>query len=135
MLDGEGDRPPPSPPGSLAMSDARPPLSPRKLAANRAKARKSTGPRTAAGKAASACNAYQHGLTGESLALPPDLADAVQAKEAAYEATLRPRNEVERDLARAMHDHAERRAAAVIELAGRLPGKTQQRNILFHRMS
>jgi hypothetical protein len=83
------------------MSDARPPLSPRKLAANRAKARKSTGPRTAAGKAASACNAYQHGLTGESLALPPDLADAVQAKQAAYEATLRPRNEVERDLARA----------------------------------
>jgi len=74
------------------MSDARPPLSPRKLAANRAKARKSTGPRTAAGKAASACNAYQHGLTGESLALPPDLADAVQAKQAAYEATLRPRN-------------------------------------------
>ena len=69
------------------MSDARPPLSPRKLAANRAKARKSTGPRTAAGKAASACNAYQHGLTGESLALPPDLADAVQAKQAAYEAT------------------------------------------------
>ena len=89
------------------MSDARPPLSPRKLAANRAKARKSTGPRTAAGKAASACNAYQHGLTGESLALPPDLADAVQAKQAAYEATLRPRNEVERDLARAMHDHAD----------------------------
>jgi hypothetical protein len=76
LLDGEGDRPPPSPPGSLATSDrspdARPPLSPRKLAANRANARNSTGPRTAAGKAASACNAYQHGLTGESLALPPD---------------------------------------------------------------
>jgi hypothetical protein len=38
-------------------------ISARRLAANRANARKSTGPRTAAGKARSARNARRHGLT------------------------------------------------------------------------
>jgi hypothetical protein len=44
--------------------------SPAQLAANRANARRSTGPRSADGKARSAGNALKHGLTAESATLP-----------------------------------------------------------------
>jgi hypothetical protein len=79
---------------------SRAPLSPEKLAANRANATKSTGPRTAEGKAAASRNAFKHGLTGESLALPPELAAEVETRQKEYEAALAPRGRVERDLAR-----------------------------------
>ena len=63
----------------------------KQIAANRANAKKSTGPRTAAGRAKSSRNAYRHGL---SVPLPPDpqaveaLARAI-AGEAAGEVQLR----------------------------------------------
>ena len=41
--------------------------SPKQLVANRANAKKSTGPKTDAGKARSRMNAYKHGLTGEKV--------------------------------------------------------------------
>jgi hypothetical protein len=41
----------------------------KQIAANRANAKKSTGPRTAAGKLKSSRNAFRHGLSGP---LPPD---------------------------------------------------------------
>src|SRR5258705_3504018 len=44
-------------------------VSDRKLAANRANAAKSTGPRTAAGKRASSLNATTHGLTAQTSVL------------------------------------------------------------------
>ncbi|MDE0392366.1 MAG: hypothetical protein OXI57_09880 [Rhodospirillales bacterium] len=44
----------------------------RQIEANRENARKSTGPRTEAGKAASSANALSHGLTAECLVLLPD---------------------------------------------------------------
>ena len=47
------------------------PISDRKLRANRANARRSTGPRTKAGKAASRRNALKHGILSYSVDLPP----------------------------------------------------------------
>ena len=44
----------------------------RQIEANRENARKSTGPRTETGKAASSANALRHGLTAECLVLLPD---------------------------------------------------------------
>ena len=48
------------------------PSSPARLAANRANAQRSTGPRTAEGKARSAINAVKTALTGRTVLLPSD---------------------------------------------------------------
>ena len=61
------------------MSVAKPKSSPARLAANRANARKSTGPRTEAGKARSRANALKHGLAGAGIALPGEDAAAIEA--------------------------------------------------------
>lgn len=53
----------------MAISEAR-------LAANRANARKSTGPRSAAGRRAVRLNALRHGLAGETAVLPEEDAAA-----------------------------------------------------------
>ena len=67
------------------MSSTTPIVSAR-TAANRKNARKSTGPRTAAGKARSRANALKHGLTGAGIALPGEDAALVAAElEAAQE--------------------------------------------------
>jgi hypothetical protein len=59
------------------------PLSEARLAANRANARKSTGPKTAAGKLRSAANACQHGFAGNNFAVVrlenPDDIDKLKA--------------------------------------------------------
>jgi len=47
-------------------------ISQRKLEANRSNAKKSTGPRTARGKANSRRNAVRHGLTGTTVLFDPD---------------------------------------------------------------
>jgi len=49
----------------------RRPISERKLQANRANAKRSTGPRTEAGKAASRKNALKHGILSRSIDFPP----------------------------------------------------------------
>jgi hypothetical protein len=51
--------------------DVKHPISERKLQANRANAKRSTGPRTQAGKAASRRNALKHGILSRSIELPP----------------------------------------------------------------
>src|SRR5688572_26556589 len=88
----ESPRPPPP------AAAKRPPVSPRKLAANRANATRSTGPRTAAGKARSAMNALRHGLVAHASLLPGE--DAHELEELALEMheDLRPRGTAQREL-------------------------------------
>ncbi|MGA2860135.1 MAG: hypothetical protein ABSE40_24990 [Candidatus Sulfotelmatobacter sp.] len=50
--------------------DTKKPISERKLQANRANAKRSTGPRSEAGKAASRRNALKHGILSRSVDLP-----------------------------------------------------------------
>ena len=61
------------------MPATKPKSSPARIAANRANARKSTGPRSEAGKARSRANALKHGLTGAGVALPGEDAAAIEA--------------------------------------------------------
>jgi hypothetical protein len=65
----------PSPTPAPASGEPKPPVSPAKLAANRANAQKSTGPRTEAGKSASRMNAVRHGLRAELCVLPGEDAE------------------------------------------------------------
>jgi len=70
--------------------------SPARLAANRANAAKSTGPRTEEGKARSRENSYKHGLTGAGVVLPAEDAEAVDARFAALLDDLKPDGEAAR---------------------------------------
>ena len=56
------------------------PCSDAKLAANRANALKSTGPRSDEGKERSRANAYKHGLTGAGVVLSSEDAEALDAR-------------------------------------------------------
>jgi hypothetical protein len=61
-----------------------------KLAANCANAQLSTGPRTTEGKAVSSMNAVKTGLTGRTVLLPSDDAEAYRQHLAAYENEFKP---------------------------------------------
>jgi len=74
--------------------------SPARLAANRANAARSTGPRTEEGKQRSRANAFKHGMAGEGIALPAEDQAEVMRVFAAIEAQLRPETDVDRALAR-----------------------------------
>ena len=65
-------------------------MSDRQLAANQANARKSTGPKTAAGKVAASGNATRHGLLSSRLFLPDEDPDEFAALAMDLQATLRP---------------------------------------------
>src|SRR5262249_10895680 len=62
----------------------------RQIEANRANSRLSTGPRTAAGRERSKCNAADHCLSGEGLVLPEQEAAAVNDRFAQWQSSLRP---------------------------------------------
>jgi hypothetical protein len=70
--------------------DANPEPSPARLAANRANAQLSTGPKTDQGKAAVRLNAVKTGLTGQTVFLPSDDAALYQAQILAYEKQFNP---------------------------------------------
>ncbi len=72
--------------------------SPARLAANRANASRSTGPRTEEGKAASRGNALKHGLTGSGVVIPAEDAGRVADRMRSFEAELGPTGEVGRAL-------------------------------------
>lgn len=67
--------------------------------ANRRNAAKSTGPKTAAGKAVASQNAWQHGLTARQVACRDEDGADFAAYRAALRAALAPADAVEEDLA------------------------------------
>jgi len=69
-----------------------------RIAANRANALKSTGPRTAEGKERSRANSSRHGMTGAGVVLPSEDAAAVERRFAGFEADYRPGTEAGRAL-------------------------------------
>ena len=66
--------------------------SPRQIHANQSNARKSTGPATEEGKAASRRNALRHGLAGTGIVLPEDEAGEVAERLAGWRSALKPRD-------------------------------------------
>ena len=81
---------------SPAPSNGSPrPISEKKRAANRANARKSTGPRTPRGKARSRLNGLKHGLTASIGILPGESPDQLRELSRSIHADLRPRGHAE----------------------------------------
>jgi hypothetical protein len=83
----------------------KPAISEAKLAANRANAQKSTGPRTDAAKSLTRYNAVRHGLTGQAVLLPTEDAARYQAHCDAYHKELKPVGAFEATLVQAIADH------------------------------
>jgi hypothetical protein len=69
---------------------------PAQILANRANAQKSTGPRSAEGKAASCFNALKHGLDAQSVVLPGEDPAEYEALAREYDRSLRPDTPAER---------------------------------------
>jgi hypothetical protein len=89
---------------------------------NRRNARRSTGPKTAAGKQRSKLNALKHGLTAKTLVLPGEDPEAYQGRLESFRTTLAPRNDLEQHLAEQVANSAwqldrARRAEAVRQAA------------------
>ena len=62
---------------------------------NRRNARRSTGPKTAAGKERSKFNALKHGLDARTVVLPTEDPEAFEGRLEDWKAGLKPRNAVE----------------------------------------
>jgi hypothetical protein len=106
----ESAAPAPVEPDSAAPAPAAPdttpkrPVSERRLAANRANAQKSTGPRTPEGKRRSALNATRHGILSQVLHLPEEEMAAYDEFTSTYVTSLSPIGQTESELARACAD-------------------------------
>jgi hypothetical protein len=75
-----------------------------RLAANRANAQLSSGPRTEEGKAISSLNAVKTGLTGRTVLLPSDDAEVYRLHVSAYESEYRPVGLRETELVQSLAD-------------------------------
>ncbi|MBV8897083.1 MAG: hypothetical protein JO051_11270 [Acidobacteriaceae bacterium] len=80
------------------------PISPAQLAANRANAKLSTGPRTPAGLNKSSQNAVKSALTGRTVLLPTDDVEEYAAFLAEFQADLRPVGQRESELVQIIVD-------------------------------
>lgn len=76
--------------------------SPRRLAANRANARKSTGPKSPQGKQTAKFNALQHGLTARHVCLPGESRDDYDERRRQYIHLFKPTNILELELVDAL---------------------------------
>jgi hypothetical protein len=76
----------------------------RRLAANRANAQRSTGPRTAQGKAKSSLNAVKTGLTGRTILLPSEDVARYRAHVERFRRELQPVGELETNLVQSLAD-------------------------------
>ena len=74
--------------------------SPEQLAANRRNSKQSTGPKTPEGKSKSRRNGLKHGLTGAGVVIADEDAVALDERFEAFEADLKPANDVARFLTR-----------------------------------
>jgi hypothetical protein len=72
--------------------------------ANHANAQLSTGPRTEQGKAKSSLNAVKTGLTGRTVLLPTDDAEAYQQHIARYQEQYKPEGNQEKELTQSLAD-------------------------------
>jgi hypothetical protein len=77
-----------------------------RAAINRANAERSTGPKSPEGRAISSSNALKHGLTGNTVLLDSDDADAYQERLDAYVKQFKPVTLEERRLVQSIHDAA-----------------------------
>jgi len=82
----------------------RPETSEAQLAANRANAQFSSGPKTEQGKLVSSHNALKTGLTGRTIVLPTDDVDAYQSLVALINKKFAPANDIEQHLTQTIAD-------------------------------
>jgi hypothetical protein len=80
------------------------PTSEAQIAANRANAQKSTGPKTTEGKQRAALNACRHGLTARVVVLPEEDLEAYKAFSKELLGSLNPENPIERQYAQTFID-------------------------------
>src|SRR3954454_16141690 len=78
--------------------------SPRRLAANRANAQRSTGPKTSKGKAKSSLNAVKTGLTGRTVLLPSEDVKQYQNHVKRFHDELQPVGELETNVVQSLAD-------------------------------
>ena len=117
-------------------------VSPAKLEANRRNAQKSTGPRTQEGKDRSKMNATTHGCRAETLVLPEEDSLELEARRAAWTASLGPCSELEQHAVdqavhyswrqdRARRAEARRAHARLEELSDEEPAATAEREAVL----
>ncbi len=94
------------------------PVTPAQLAANRANAQLSTGPRTAAGRAKSSQNAVKTALTGQTVLLPTDDVEEYASFVAAFQRDLAPVGQAECELVQSIaNTHWRQRRILALEFA------------------